>query len=168
MSQTRTPSLSPLHNLMESGWSFALSYIDEEGEELVPQFLGQDDDGTISVYVCPWSSEDEKAWAIKEVAKHFAEHKVKRYVLLSEAYRAAYDKGSDGEMRPSEHPDREEVLMVLGVDPEAGEALQYFATITKDADGKRKVGDRDVIPMDNTIGGRMLELLGPFKPRTVQ
>lgn len=85
---------------------------------------------------------------------------MKRYVLSSEAW-MAQETGKPGAdfVMPSKRPDRIEVLQCIGVDPEAGEIMQYHAEIIR-VGKRRRVGNRNVAPYAS-FSGRMTELLGP-------
>lgn len=171
--EDQKPSLSPLHDLVEHSWSFAESYLGKDGKEIMTQFTAQTADGALNIYMTPWGNEAEKQWTLDKLRAHFAETNVQRYVMISEIWRVTY-KGADipdiragKHVMPSQHPNREECLMVLGVDPGAGEIMQFIAPIITE-DGKRRLGERESPPHEGEASGRMIDLLGPFKRRAVQ
>lgn len=160
-----TQTLSPLLKLVDHGWEFARSYIADNNQELTPQFIAENDKGEIEVYVVPWQGDAEKDAALEFLRRQFAERNIKRYVLLSEAWMVKLPHGPfpPPNIRPSEQPDRQQVLMVTGVDPEAGEILSYTAEII---DGPpREVLPKQAMPM--SMAGRMTELLGPVREPSI-
>lgn len=154
-------SLSPLLDLINATWDIASRYIAKhQDREWTPQFVVETANGERCIFVVPWRNESEKAAALVMLGLEFRMKGVKRYVLSSEAWMAQYgsEPGEDFQM-PSQHPDRIEILQCIGVDPEAGEILQYHAEITH-IGKRRKLRERKVAPY-NSFSGRMTELLGP-------
>lgn len=168
-----TPSLSKLYELMEQTWGYALDTFDPESEMLI-KFLAQEADGGLSIYVTPWQNDFDKTMILNMLRKQFKEKGIQRYVLMSEVWTASYsdkaerDKAVEDRLMPRDHPNRVEKLMLLGVDPGAAEVMQYAAIITKDAEGKRVLGAREVLEAAVKTAGVMTELLGEFTPRSVQ
>jgi hypothetical protein len=163
-----TESLSPLLTLMEMQWEMAKRYFSENPKkECAPQFLAETADRKRMVILAPWGSEAEKVALLTMLKWKFVQHEVKRYVMCSEAWVARYDADKDDPnfKMPSEHPERVEILMLIGVDAEAGEILQYHAEI-KHRNGKRSLGERITLPYGG-FEGRVTELLGPIAKRTV-
>ncbi len=162
--------LSKLYQMMERSWKFAVETFDPIEDSMV-QYLAETADGKLYMFATPWSNDFEKTMVLNILRKKFKEDNIKRYVMVSEAWTAAYPAGMTNDkpkIMPSEHPERIEKLVLLGVDPEAQEVMQYAATIHRDSEGKRSLGERESLEMSTTVGGVMLELLGPFTQRTVQ
>ena len=162
--------LSPLLKLVDMSWKIAASFITNNKDELMTQFIAETRDGSLQFYSTPWGNEEEKVIVLDLLRKKFAEEGVVRYVLTSEVWRVRYAaddarlKDEDRPM-PSQDPQRESALMVIGVDPAAGEVLHYGASIIEGDDG-RSLGERQT-EQRGQMGGRMINLLGPFSQRTV-
>lgn len=170
--ETKTAKpLSKLYELMEKTWAFAVATFDPTDDTMV-QFFAQTDDNKLNIYATPWHNDFEKAMVLNLLRDRFKAEGVQRYTLVSEAFFAEYPadapEDGDSELPPSAHPNRIETLIVLGVDPDAHEIMQYNAIITRDADGNRSLGVRVSLEASATPGGVMTELLGTFAPRSVQ
>jgi hypothetical protein len=159
--------LSPLLSLLDANWDIASQYIAKHHDrEWVSQFVAETASGERMIFITPWRNEGEKAALLIMLGLTFREKGVKRYVLSCEAWMAQYDgPPSDDLVMPSKRPDRIEILQCIGVDPEAGEILQYHAEITR-VGKRRKLGERRVAPY-NSFSGRMTELLGPVVGKAV-
>lgn len=171
MSETETKDLSPLASLMEASWATASSYIMAHPKrELMPQFVAETADGSRTIILAPWQGEADKAATLAMLRVKFTAMDVRRYTLSSETWAAQYQRSvspeAPGFTMPSQRDDRIEALMVIGVDPESGEILQYYAEIVRQ-NGRCKLKAREVVPHSSAIVGRMTQLLGPVKLRTV-
>jgi hypothetical protein len=164
-------TLSPLLALMNDAWNAAANYIAQHPDrEWTSQFCTENASGERFIYLCPWRNEAEKSALLMVLRDQFQRTGVKRYVLASETWMAQQDgttqPGDPGFQMPRDRPDRIEALMVVGVDPEAGEVLQYHAEII--AKGRRrKLKPRESAPYAGGFSGRMVELLGPIVKRAV-
>lgn len=162
-----TESLSPLLTLLDANWEIASRYIAKhQDREWAPQFIAETATGERMMFLTPWRNEADKAATLIMLGLTFREKGVKRYVLSCEAWAAQYDGPlGDDLVMPSKRPDRIEILQCIGVDPEAGEILQYQAEIIR-VGKRRKLGERTVAPC-NSFSGRMTELLGPVVRKAV-
>lgn len=154
-------TLSPLLSLINATWEIASSYIAKHHDrEWMPQFVAETAGGERLIFLTPWRDEADKAATLIMLGLTMQAKGVKRYVLSSEAWMAQYEgePGANFQM-PSERRDRVEILQCVGVDPGAGEILQYHAEIIR-AGKRRRLGERRVAPY-NSFSGRMTELLGP-------
>lgn len=160
-------TLSPLLTLIDTTWDMASRYIAKHHDrEWMPQFVAETATGERTVFLTPWRDEADKVATLLMLGLTFRAKGIKRYVLSSEAWMAK-DVGepSANFVMPSKRPDRMEVLQCIGVDPEAGEIMQYHAPIIR-VGKRRRVGERNVAPYA-CFSGRMTELLGPVALRPV-
>jgi len=167
--QTDT-ALSPLLQLAEKAWSFASDTLDQDGPGM-PHFIAELPNGEVHFMATPWQGEDDKEIILNIVTKHFAEHNVQRYALISEVWFVQRPPGDPRKMgMPSEQPDRKSAQMMLAVD-RSGEVLHYMAEIIESTDEtgtpKRQLGERRVLPAGGEHTGRMVNLLGPLKKPAV-
>src|ERR1700730_721387 len=80
------------------------------------------------------SPEEIKDMIVDKVRGQFRKHDVKRYVMVSEAWNSP----KDDPRRPSEHPERREVLMLNAADE--CEYLVAFRDIVRPPNGKPYLG----------------------------
>ncbi len=169
---TREASLSPLATLMELSWKAASSYIAAHpNRQVAPPISAETADGQRIIMMTPWRNEDDKRVMLEMLRHKFRELGVRRYVLSVEAYMAEYSEGPKDPndpafVMPNKRTDRVEILMIVGVDPAAGESLQYNTKILR-RNGRRTLAEREVLPHSAAMEGRMTTLLGPVTPRTV-
>jgi hypothetical protein len=165
-------SLSPLLTLMNDAWKTAESYIAQYPDrEWTSQFCTEDANGARCIYLAPWRNEREKVMTLTLLSDQFRRGGVKRYVLASEVWMARYDGGGDprttpGFQMPPARSDRVEALMIIGVDPQAGEVLQFNAEIVRKG-RRRTLKPRESVPYTGGFSGRMIELLGPVVRQAV-
>jgi hypothetical protein len=160
-------SLSPISKLVEAGWKGAADYIQTNQSPLRLQFTAEDAAGDLYIFlVDSWETDAQKESMLKTIEAAFAEKRIVRYVYASEVWAVKRDAPLAPGMRPSEQADRSSALMVAGVDSESGEILTFIGPIE---DGEpRKLGERQVLSnAGNEVGGRMTQMLGPLKSRTV-
>lgn len=138
---------------------FAAHTFNERGE-LMAMWIGEAEDGTIMPILAPISDKDA---TIRAVRKIFVEHKVKRYVFMTEAWTvAARDKDDEATMEYArhhslkDHPDRREVIMVTGEDK--SQAIMGQMAILRPEHGKPTVSPFKILTMDR-MEGRMTGLL---------
>lgn len=146
-----------LKELMQMGLERAANHIAKSpaNDEVVPHFIGTDGKN-ISVYMTPWNGEFEKALTIAKLRTLFAEHGIIRYAMVSEVWCIARNADSPDERRPpSQCPDRQERLMVLGV--EYGGSQHAYCDIIRE-DEKRRCGPPQWMTYGG-LSGRMTTLL---------
>jgi len=156
-----TAPLSPLLTLLDANWDIAAKYIAKhQDREWISQFVAETASGERLIFLTPWRNEADKAATLIMLGLEFREKGVKRYVLSSEMWMAQNEgPPADDFVMPRDRPDRIEALLCIGVDPEAGEILQYHAEIIR-VGKRRKLGERKAAAHAN-FSGRMTELLGP-------
>jgi hypothetical protein len=87
-------------------------------------------DGEHVLIATPWRDDVEKAITIDQLRKYFRERQVKRFAFIVEAWTArqvqTLREVNEGP-RPSEHPDRREVLMISAEDRDGSQIMgQYY------------------------------------------
>jgi hypothetical protein len=106
----------------------------EECEEVQPMWVGQSADNEVYPVTAVFNSFEEKeatAMALKEIFERF---NVVRYVSMLESWMVVADAKTydpNTEMRPSQHPNRTEVIIISGEDGE-NEIFGYFKIIRED------------------------------------
>lgn len=101
----------------------------------------------------PMGDADDRDKIVDTMRKFFRERRIVRYAVLSEAW-----IGSGGKMRPSENPDRREVVYIA-VEDASGERIFGIHQIFRPKGRKAYLGKLEVTDVD--IGGRFCELLLP-------
>jgi hypothetical protein len=97
-------------------------------------------DNEHALIATPWTSDDEKDATLQDIRRLFAEYNVKRYAFICEAWTyATRDKweATHG-VRPSEHPDRREVLRIHAEDRD-GSTLSGMYYILRPEHGPAKL-----------------------------
>ena len=131
-----------LNDLLERHIRFCKDIFTTQGHVL-PMWVGQDIDGNLYPITATFESSDDKQKAAEDLKNIFRKVKAIRYVFMLESWmvRTTKDKPSDlesiesGEIRPSQHPDREEVIIIYGED--LGEKSQItILKINRPADGE--------------------------------
>lgn len=145
-----------LKELMQMGLDKAMAEIAERTDEIMPHFIGSDGADKINIYMTPWRDEADKVLVLAMLRAKFAEDGIVRYALVSETWAVLRDVNGPKEHRmPMDCPDRQERLMVMGV--EYGASRSVFCDIVRDGD-KRRCGPPQWQTYDN-VSGRMLTLL---------
>jgi hypothetical protein len=145
-----------LDELMQIGLDKAMADIANRPAEIMPHFLGSDGTDKLNVYMTPWRDEADKVVALAMLRARFAQDGIVRYAMVSETWAVVRDVNGPKEHRmPSECPDRQERLMVLGV--EYGGSRAVFCDIIRE-DGKRRCSPPQWQTYDS-MSGRMGSLL---------
>jgi hypothetical protein len=131
----------------------------EQSGEVLPMWhvvLGNNEHTLIST---PWSNEEEKTATVFALRRLFRQQRVRRFVLMVEAWVA--EVRTEREVyegpRPSEHPDRREVLMISAEDRD-GSHIGGVYYILRPEHGPPKLSPLEVKPYEKTTG-RMVGLL---------
>jgi hypothetical protein len=112
-----------------------------ETGEVLPMWHAVAGNGDNILIATPWCNDDEKDAAMHALRALFASHQVKRYAFMVEAWMVVVDHGNidgvrtEGLPRPSEHPDRREMLRVT-VEDRSGEMLSGHYFILRPEHGK--------------------------------
>ena len=146
----------------------ARMFNESDDHEVLPMWhavFGNDEHVLIAT---PWSNDHEKDTVVKGLRKMFAAEQVKRFAFIVEAWTAQVTQPEnvtkaqkayleyDGP-RPSEHPDRREVLMITAED-RSGESIMGWYYILRPEHGPPKLSPLEVMSTDN-MAGRMMGLL---------
>jgi hypothetical protein len=137
----------------------ARMFLESDNHEVLPMWhavLGNDEHALIAT---PWSNDEEKQITVNGLRQLFAAEHVKRFAFIVEAWTA--QAKSEREVRdgprPSEHPDRREVLMIHAEDRDGSQIMgQYY--ILRPEHGPPKLSPLVVMPYDQ-MTGRMMGLL---------
>jgi hypothetical protein len=132
-----------------------------ETGEVLPMWHAVAGNGDNVLIATPWSNDDEKDAAMGALRMLFAKHQVKRYAFVCEAW-VVVAKGNNldaamAEPRPSEHPDRREVLRIQ-VEDRSGEQLSGSYFILRPEHGKPTLSPFHIDDYTATTG-RMTGLL---------
>lgn len=134
-----------------------------ESEELQPVFFLQNKRGEVTIAATPWRNESEKDTVLMGLKALFSRKGIVRYVTVSEAWTATYDRGirpGGKDFRPpSQRDDREEVVVVAGADVETGEKIAQIYPIIRKSETVREMGKLQENFPAKGLEGRMLELL---------
>lgn len=128
---------------------------------LTPMWVAETESGELLPIVAPMIDKDALFKAIKKL---FAEHKVKRYVFMVEAWTivsTGRENWSEAEKFAENnslefHPDRREIIMVTG--EEKGQSIMGYMCILRPEHGKPTVSPFKIEQMDR-MEGRMSGLL---------
>lgn len=152
---------TPLEALMNKAYELQCGLINGSppDDTSTPSFIAEDENGETYFYATPFHNEASKAAIISVLRREFQRNKVVRYVLVTEAW-VSRRKKDDLRLdeRPSEDPNRENVVMVAGVDKD-GTILSKNARIVIADDNKRHVDPFGSEDDCTSVGGRMTTLL---------
>ena len=85
-------------------------------EQLVPTCLLCGSDGKLTILATPWDGDFEKQLAQISVKLTMKETDCVAYSMVMEAWPASYPTADTGGVRPSQRPDRIEMVMVIATD----------------------------------------------------
>ena len=149
-------TVRPLSDLAEAVAKHCRRVVEDEGGEVINYILGQTAGGEILCLLVPWGSDIEREQMLKAVREVFRERTVISYLHISEAWR-----GHNAGLQPSKDPEREECLMIVGVDF-AGERVARSFTIKRHGNGKRSLTE-DRLDGMHELDGSFLRLLDADK-----
>jgi hypothetical protein len=120
-------------DLMVVGKRIASAFFKADGQ-IPPMFLVEKSDGDRRMIITPWTCREEKYATYAKLREMFRDSAVVRCAHLAEVWAC-----TPGDFRPSEAPDRREIVMVHFSDKNGGEFVAS-APIERDADGAQ-LGD---------------------------
>jgi hypothetical protein len=131
-----------------------------EDGELVPIWHGvPEDPSAAQLLICsPWNGDDEKYQAIETIRDVFKQHRVVRYVFVVEAWAVTGKDPSIMRCRPSENPDRREILRIQAEDRD-GSVLSGMYYILRPEHGPATLSPFHEDPSDMLQAGRMMGML---------
>jgi hypothetical protein len=133
--------------------------------ELPPTWFLQRPDGEVGMFVTPWDDFREKEATSQKMKLLMKENDIIRYALITEAWMVER-KNPDGTKLakdwkgplPSQSPDREEIVMIVGGDLE-GHCVEGMASVTRDKEGKPILGKFELKYNKFSMEGRFVNLL---------
>lgn len=153
-----------IEKVMDASFEATRNMIDEtKPKELTPIFFGITAVGREIVIACPWNSDEEKLAGIQAVKRLFAQHKVVSYTQMSEIWTSdtlveeAKANGGKITRQPSDMPDREERVMIVGCNGLKTCMRTYF--MDRDGEGRITGLRLEEEHSDIELGGRMAGLL---------
>lgn len=109
-----------LDGLLANAENFARHAFKHQGE-VVPMFIAVHG-GHVHVIAAPWRDEGEKHVMVATLREEFRELGIERFAFMVEAWMVAAKPDADlsNLPRPSEHPDRQEVVHILAMERGGG------------------------------------------------
>jgi len=133
-----------------------------DDHEVLPMWHAVNRSDEHIIIATPWSNDFEKNAVEHHLRKMFQATGVKRLAFISEAWVATIHKPSAETLanppRPSEHPDRREVLMISAENRE-GDSLSGFFYILRPEHGTPKLSPLHMNDYDQ-MSGRFTGMLG--------
>lgn len=154
-----------LEDFVSSMHHFSKSIIEGLGQEICPVFSIFTEDHQHLIVQAPYRNDEEKYASVHAVSDLARQNRAVLIAFTVEAWVATEPEGGYDpafSLRPSERPDRSEVVSVLLVDPD-GPAWVYFFPITREGD-KRTVGEPTRLDSCGTHGGWMIRTLAYNAP----
>lgn len=135
----------------------------EYKEISLPTWFCQRENGDIVMVNTPFDGVESKNMALIAIKKIFKEHDICRYCFVSETWVVEQKTGpSKCDLPPSQHPDREEAVIMVSADRDLG--IQHMFTFKIDRSGGKVVLKDDSAPKFDLLAGRMVDI---FPPRTI-
>ena len=134
-------------------------FLESDDHEVHPMWHAVMGNGEHMLIATPWQDDTEKEIALEMLRSVFRQHHVKRFAFIVEAWlavAATKEEVFEGP-RPSEHPDRREVLMVTAEDRDGSQIMGTYY-ILRPEHGPPKLSPLEVNKYDHTAG-RMVGLL---------
>jgi len=133
-----------------------------DDHEVLPMWHAVNRSDEHIIIATPWSNDFEKNAVEHHLRKMFQATGVKRLAFISEAWVATIHEPTAGALanspRPSEHPDRREVLMVRAEDRD-GTAMSGFYFILRPEHGKPTLSPLKIEDYGTHTAGRMIGML---------
>lgn len=104
-----------LNKLIEFVVTGAKAAFDKDGEVHPTTFAISGED-QVMIIPSSWGSAEERAQMLTNLKQLFQEYKVKRYVMVNEAWMRSVGPGDDLSVAPSKSDNREECLIISGTD----------------------------------------------------
>ena len=157
MDTTKSAKLRELFDIAAE--NAARMFLESDDHEVIPMWHAVQGNNEHALIATPWSNDMEKRIAVEMMRDYFRTFHVKRYAFIVEAWTAQVStmREVDEGPRPSEHPDRREVLMISAED-RSGETIMGHYYILRPEHGPPKLSPLDVMPYDQ-MSGRMMGLL---------
>lgn len=124
---------------------------DYQRQEIMPRFLGLDDDDGLYVFMTPFSGPDSKDLVAQIMPTLLKNVNATAYIFVSEIFRASIPVGEGRASRPAslrDDPRSEEALFLEGFD-KANSHYSLLYKITKNEDGTRSFGEPEFKDMSD-------------------
>jgi hypothetical protein len=126
----------PLEKLLEKVKAAAVTIVAGSTDHLPMIWFAEHGDGTLAAYITDMEGNERDEEKLEILKEQFRKMDVRRYVCVAESWLATVsDRDDFREMRPSERPDRREVVFFIAV--ERGRRLNVMAEIERTNTGRR-------------------------------
>jgi hypothetical protein len=146
----------PLKALVDVYFEAASKILTVDQQDVMQAFFIQSGNGTFHQIITPWRNSEERMAVLITIHHTLKTLQATRYVVISEAWVSLNVKGYS---RASQDPQRQEVLIAVGVDRD-GTVLSRSAKIVQQSDQNRRTIDpSDGISRDmEFVGGDLATL----------
>jgi hypothetical protein len=121
-----------LDSLLEAAGHMAHQVLLKEHESLMPTWLYLRPNGELGIIATPWRDELEKEIMVLRVREELRATQALLYAFVTEAWVASapseWSPGKQLPLRPSQHPDRQEVVIAFATD---GQLIEWKSWDTK-------------------------------------
>jgi alkylated DNA nucleotide flippase Atl1 len=145
--------MTKLEQLVEMAGTHARAVLTVLNQSVVPTWVLIDDKGKISITATSWTDEREKATCVAMMRARMREEKIVAYSVVAEAWSAVQPKGwkvTDPHVRPSEDPQRVEIVLALATDGKETEWRRW--RIERNATGRVVALEPEAIPQEQVVG----------------
>ena len=154
----KSVDLNNLEALFNHQIEFAKRIFEDKGEVL-PMWVGQDESGAVYPMTVLFNTQEEKAQAAEAIKMLFERNNIIRYVSMVESWMVITDQAVDAlTIRPSQHPDRKEVIIIAAEEVGREGMVGYLEIIRKD-DGKVELSEFKDQPRGSSACGDFAEIL---------
>lgn len=162
--QLKSEKIASLQEMFDYQVQFAAKAFADMSGSVSPMFVGQDAEGILYPITTAWESREEKHQIMMAVQEVFRKFEIVRYVSMVEAWMLIADKDDTAAKKefmnavPSEHPKRQEAIIIIGED--GARQLFGFYPIIRDEKGATTLGQFKLQDTGNAISsGTLTELL---------
>lgn len=154
-----------LEELFDKQIEFCKSVFAEQ-EEILPMWVGQSANNEAYPVTAVFTDQEEKEEVAKTLRRIFEKFNVVRYVSMVESWMVKVDKKDapdPSSVRPSTHPDREEVVIIFGED--SSQQMFGIFKIIREKGKKPKLSDFELKEGGTNKIGIFSDLLPMQTPR---
>jgi hypothetical protein len=157
--------LKTLENLLQQAEHYSEYMMTGSSASVPPTLMALTPEGFIMHIPRRFNSPDDKELFAKTIRLMAVAYKASAVAMISESWivtKKSRDKELDLSVAPSESPDREEVVSIMGESREG--CGQRFLFIQRDSLGKFTGFGTSLLPQIQTLEGRFAGLLPPREP----